>query len=439
MGLRKSEHIARILVDPRHSNVVYVAAEGPLWSSGGERGLYKSTDGGATWTLSLEINKDTGVTSAEFDPSNPDILYAAAYQRRRTVAAFMGGGPESGIYKTTDAGKTWRKLTVGLPDGRHGQDRPGRLADRPARRLRHGRGLARRARLLPIDRPRRELGEAQQLHQRRHRPALLPGDLRRPEPLRPGLPDGPGPARHRRRRDDVAAGGREEQARRQPRDGVRQGRPRLHPERQRRRRLREPRRRRRPGASSRTCRSRSSTRSRSTTTRRSTTCTAARRTTAPSRGRRARSTRTASATRTGSSPSAPTATTPPSTRPTPTRLPRVAGRQPAALRPQEPGDGLHQPAARPRRAAAPLQLGLAGHRQPALAHADLLRRPVRVAQRQPRRLLDEGQPRPHAEHLPPRAADHGPRPGAPTRCGTTARCRCSRPSRRSANRRWSKA
>ena len=117
MGLKSSEHIARILVDPRNSNVVYVAAEGPLWSPGGERGLYKSADGGKTWALSLEISKDTGVASAELDPSNPDVLYAAAYQRRRSVAAFMGGGPESAIYKTEDAGKTWRKLTVGLPSG----------------------------------------------------------------------------------------------------------------------------------------------------------------------------------------------------------------------------------------------------------------------------------------------------------------------------------
>jgi photosystem II stability/assembly factor-like uncharacterized protein len=120
-GLRQSDHIARILVDPRNSNVIYVAAEGPLWSSGGDRGLYKSTDGGATWTISLEINKDTGVASAELDPSNPDVLYAAAYQRRRSVAAFMGGGPDSGIYKSTDAGKTWRKLTVGLPAGDKGK------------------------------------------------------------------------------------------------------------------------------------------------------------------------------------------------------------------------------------------------------------------------------------------------------------------------------
>ncbi|MCX6572507.1 MAG: glycosyl hydrolase, partial [Candidatus Aminicenantes bacterium] len=97
--------------------VVYVAAEGPLWSEGGERGLYKSADGGKTWTLVLSISKDTGVTSAEFDPANPDVIYAAAYQRRRSVAAFMGGGPESGIHKSVDAGKTWRKLTVGLPSG----------------------------------------------------------------------------------------------------------------------------------------------------------------------------------------------------------------------------------------------------------------------------------------------------------------------------------
>lgn len=117
MGLKNSEHIARILVDPRDSRVVYVASEGPLWSAGGERGLYKSTDGGTTWKISLEITKDTGITSAEMDPSNPDVLYAAAYQRRRSVAAFMGGGPESAIYKSEDAGGTWRKLTVGLPKG----------------------------------------------------------------------------------------------------------------------------------------------------------------------------------------------------------------------------------------------------------------------------------------------------------------------------------
>ncbi|MGB3861761.1 MAG: hypothetical protein WA915_06730, partial [Candidatus Aminicenantaceae bacterium] len=91
MGLLESEHISKILADPFDSNMVYVAAEGPLWSTGGERGLYKSEDGGKTWNISLEISKDTGVTDVEVDPKNPDILYAAAYQRRRSVASFMGG------------------------------------------------------------------------------------------------------------------------------------------------------------------------------------------------------------------------------------------------------------------------------------------------------------------------------------------------------------
>ena len=121
MGLKTSEHIARILVDPRDSGTVYVAAEGPLWSPGGDRGLFKSIDGGKTWKPSLEISKDTGVASAELDPANPDILYVAAYQRRRSIAAFMGGGPESGIYKSEDAGMSWRKLTVGLPAGDMGK------------------------------------------------------------------------------------------------------------------------------------------------------------------------------------------------------------------------------------------------------------------------------------------------------------------------------
>ncbi|MGE5343274.1 MAG: VPS10 domain-containing protein [Candidatus Omnitrophota bacterium] len=120
-GLTLSEHIAKILIDPRDSNVVFVAAEGPLWSSGGERGVYKSTDGGQTWHPILTISKDTGVADIAMEPGNPDVMYAAAYQRRRSVAAFMGGGPESGIYKSTDAGKHWRKLTQGLPTGDMGK------------------------------------------------------------------------------------------------------------------------------------------------------------------------------------------------------------------------------------------------------------------------------------------------------------------------------
>ncbi|MFB3855444.1 MAG: WD40/YVTN/BNR-like repeat-containing protein [Vicinamibacterales bacterium] len=117
MGLEKSEHIGKILIDPRNSSVVYVASQGPLWSPGGDRGLYKTTDGGKTWTAILTISPDTGISDIVFDPRNPDVIYASAYQRRRAVGQMIGGGPEGGIYKTTNAGKTWTKLTKGLPDG----------------------------------------------------------------------------------------------------------------------------------------------------------------------------------------------------------------------------------------------------------------------------------------------------------------------------------
>ncbi len=115
MGLSSSEHISKIVVDPRDSNVVYAASEGPLWSAGGERGVFKTTDGGATWSAVLSISENTGVTDLEMDPRNGDVLYAASYQRRRHVWSFIGGGPESGIHKTTDGGKTWRRLASGLP------------------------------------------------------------------------------------------------------------------------------------------------------------------------------------------------------------------------------------------------------------------------------------------------------------------------------------
>ncbi|MEM7585265.1 MAG: glycosyl hydrolase [Acidobacteriota bacterium] len=117
MGLENSEHIGKILVDPRDSNVIYVAAQGPLWSKGGDRGLYKSNDGGATWTKSLEISEHTGVSDLVFDPRDPDVLFATSYQRRRRVWTLINGGPEAGIHKSTDAGATWRKITAGLPSG----------------------------------------------------------------------------------------------------------------------------------------------------------------------------------------------------------------------------------------------------------------------------------------------------------------------------------
>jgi photosystem II stability/assembly factor-like uncharacterized protein len=123
MGLVSSEHIGQITVDPRNSNVVYVAAQGPLWSAGGERGLYKTTDGGTTWERVLFVSDDTGISDVVFDPKNPDVIYASSYQRRRAVGQMIGGGPEGGIWKTTDAGKKWTKLSKGLP-----KDDVGRIA-----------------------------------------------------------------------------------------------------------------------------------------------------------------------------------------------------------------------------------------------------------------------------------------------------------------------
>lgn len=116
LGLKESEHIGRIAVDPRDPDVVYVAAQGPLWRAGGERGLYKTTDGGASWVKVLEISEHTGVNEVHLDPRDPDTLYASSYQRRRHVWTLIDGGPESTLYKSTDAGATWRKIERGLPD-----------------------------------------------------------------------------------------------------------------------------------------------------------------------------------------------------------------------------------------------------------------------------------------------------------------------------------
>jgi photosystem II stability/assembly factor-like uncharacterized protein len=115
VGLETSEHIGEILIDPRSSNTVYVAAIGPLWSSGGDRGLYKTVDGGKSWKAVLTVSPDTGVTDVAMDPKRPDVLYAAAYQRRRAVGQLIGGGPESALYKSTNGGQTWTKLSKGLP------------------------------------------------------------------------------------------------------------------------------------------------------------------------------------------------------------------------------------------------------------------------------------------------------------------------------------
>jgi photosystem II stability/assembly factor-like uncharacterized protein len=115
MGLKDSQHIGKIVIDPNDTDTVYVAAQGPLWNSGGDRGLYKTTDGGKTWTKVLSISEHTGVADVAMDPTDPDVLYASAWQRERKFWTLIDGGPESAIYMSTDAGKTWTKLTSGLP------------------------------------------------------------------------------------------------------------------------------------------------------------------------------------------------------------------------------------------------------------------------------------------------------------------------------------
>ncbi|HXA66054.1 MAG TPA: hypothetical protein VNV82_12925 [Bryobacteraceae bacterium] len=117
VGLKQSEHIARIVIDPRDSNVVYVAAPGPLWKGGGDRGLYKSTDGGKNWTSLIKVGEYTGVADMILDPRNPDILLAATHQRERKYYTLIHGGPESALWRSTDAGKTWTKVTLGTQAG----------------------------------------------------------------------------------------------------------------------------------------------------------------------------------------------------------------------------------------------------------------------------------------------------------------------------------
>lgn len=117
MGLKNSEHIGMIAIDPRNSNVVYVAATGPLWSAGGDRGLYKTTDGGENWEKILDISVHTGIHEVHLDPRDPDRIYAVAHQRRRHVFTYISGGPESAVYKSNDGGKNFRKVMSGMPGG----------------------------------------------------------------------------------------------------------------------------------------------------------------------------------------------------------------------------------------------------------------------------------------------------------------------------------
>ena len=120
-GLQDSEHVSKIIVHPNDPNTVYVASQGPLWSKGGDRGLFMTTDGGETWDNVLSAGPWTGVTDLVMDPRDPNRLYAATWQRQRTVASYLGTGPESGIHMSEDGGKTWTELKSGLPGGNMGK------------------------------------------------------------------------------------------------------------------------------------------------------------------------------------------------------------------------------------------------------------------------------------------------------------------------------
>jgi len=117
MGLKDSQHIGEIIIDPKNSDIIYVAAYGPLWNSGGERGVFKSTNGGKSWENVLKISEHTGVADIVMDPKNPSVLYASAHQRQRKGYGYVSGGPESAVYKSTDAGATWKKINNGFPGG----------------------------------------------------------------------------------------------------------------------------------------------------------------------------------------------------------------------------------------------------------------------------------------------------------------------------------
>ncbi|MCC7229412.1 MAG: hypothetical protein IT203_03395 [Fimbriimonadaceae bacterium] len=117
MGLKETMHIGRVLIDPRDDNTVYVAALGRLWGPNRERGVYKTTDGGKTWTQTLKVDDSTGAVEIQMNPKKPNELLCAMWTRERKAYDFTSGGPNSGLYKSTDSGKTWKKVTKGLPDG----------------------------------------------------------------------------------------------------------------------------------------------------------------------------------------------------------------------------------------------------------------------------------------------------------------------------------
>ena len=303
MGLERVEHIGNIVVDPRDSNVVWVAAQGPLWRSGGDRGLYRTTDGGATWERVLHISDDTGIAEVKLHPEDPDTILASAYQRRRHTWTLINGGPESGLHKSTDGGKTWREITAGLPSVDKG--RMGLCFSPVEPDVVYGvldAALDEGGTFRSTDR-----GETWEKRSD-HAPG---GDYYNeficdPGERRSGLLHGHLDAGHPRRRQDLRTCRRDPQARGQPRpvDQPRTTRATFAPVATAG--STSPSTAAPPGSISRTCRSCSSTGPPSTTPSPSTTSTAAPRTTPPWADRPGRGSGRGSPTRTGSSPSSAT-------------------------------------------------------------------------------------------------------------------------------------
>jgi len=225
LGLKDSQHISRIVVHPEDSDVVWVASQGPLWSKGGERGLYKTSDAGKSWKQVLGAGDWTGVTEVVIDPRDPDVLYAATWQHHRTVAAYMGGGPESGLHRSTDGGETWEKLSHGLPEGPLGKIGLAISPQRPdvlyaAIELKRSEGAVYRSadRGSSWEKASDTVSGATGPHyyQELYASPLLPGAVCEPPRLRSNLPDGRPDPGLRRRRQDFPQVDRGPQALRQP-------------------------------------------------------------------------------------------------------------------------------------------------------------------------------------------------------------------------------